>query len=55
MDARHSTSETQQENMDTNEHDQQFREEAQKLNRELTNYLDGQQVTRESLDLVISV
>jgi hypothetical protein len=55
MDARHPTADTRQEMMDTNEHDQQFREEAQKLNRELSAYLEGQQVTRESLDLVISV
>jgi hypothetical protein len=47
--------EPQQEKMDTKERDDEFLEQAKKLQSELASYLDGQQVTRESLDLVISV
>lgn len=55
MDARPDTRTRAPETMDTEQRNEQFVETATRLNQEIDTYLDGQQVTRESLDVVISV
>jgi hypothetical protein len=55
MDAHPEPRLTSSEILDTEDRSQQFVEAATQLNEQLDAYLDGQQVTRESLDLVISI
>ncbi len=55
MDAPSETRVSSPEMMDTEQRNEQFIEGATRLNQELEDFLDGQQVTRESLDVVISV
>lgn len=55
MDAHQHSDRTAAETVNTEDRSQQFVEAATQLNEQLDAYVDGQQVTRESLDLVISI